>query len=116
MDLWHYPTKANNKPGIMELWDFPNGQPMTNQHNSLNEETRLITRDIVAITQSLEDAYPTNDIRQTLNALATSDNRNSQLAYNIIKQLVESHQSLEYQLNKAVKKIDNSATSYRYNP
>jgi len=106
MDLWHYPTKVNNRPGVMELWDFPNGQPMTTEKNNLNEETRLITRDIVAITQNLEDAYPSQDIKQTLNALATSDNRSMQLAYNIIKQLVESHQNLEYELNRAVKRVE----------
>lgn len=104
MDLWHYPTKTNKKPGVMELWDFPNGKPM--EQNTIAEETRLITRDIVAITKNLDDAYDGNDIRQTLNYLATADNGNLQFAYNILKQLVESHLLLEYQLNKATKKIE----------
>src|SRR3989338_5889336 len=108
MDLWHYPTKVTNKkPGVMELWDFPtNGKPLEHLENTLAEETRLITRDIVAITKNLDDAYDGNDIRQTLNYLATADNGNLQFAYNIMKHLVESHLHLEYQLNKATRKIE----------
>ncbi len=91
----------------MELWDFPNGnKPLEHLENTLAEETRLITRDIVAITRNLDDAYDGNDIRQTLNYLATADNGNLQFAYNIMKQLVESHLHLEYQLNKANRKIE----------
>ncbi|KAL0484565.1 mediator of RNA polymerase II transcription subunit 13 [Acrasis kona] len=89
MDLWHYPQKVNENTGVMELWDFPNGQPL--YQTSLEQEVDLISKDIYSITQELSDVYQTNDVQRALIHLATSTNPDTALAYNIIKQLIETH-------------------------
>jgi len=89
MDLWHYPQKVNEKPGVMELWNFPNGQPL--YQTSLEQEVDLITKDIHSITQDLSDTYQPQDVQRALSCLSNSTNPDVALAYNIIKQLIEVH-------------------------